>query len=243
MRRTTLYVSSLALLLQASAALAQERLPIPDPRPEVETVGTGERRVAPDRATTLLMVQSKALTAATAASENARVVQAVRDTLRQLGLTVATGSYNVGTDYEPRPTTRNDPPRPIGYVARTVLRVQLTHIDQVGRTIDAGLARGATGVQGVVFESSMMEETRRAALADAAVAARRDAEALARALGGTLGPLLSSSTVGANDPRRSNVMMRAAYSDLSGYGVSTEMTPAEIVVTAGVVTRWRFVPN
>lgn len=228
-----------SLLLVARVGSAQDR-PVPfDPRPDVETVGSGERRIPPDRATVLLLVQSKAPFAAGAAAENARAVTAVRDTLRQLGFNVTTASYNVSPDYEQRPIPRDEGPRPVGYMANTTIRVQLTRVDQVGRAIDAGLARGATGVQGAFFESSQIEDARRAALADAAGAARRDAEALARALGGTLGPLISASTAGGNDPRRSNVMIRGS----SPVAYQTEVTPTEIVVTAGVITRWRFVAN
>src|SRR5687768_2778115 len=97
------------------------------------------------------------------------------DTLRRAGLdsVVTTSSYNVGPNYEVGPEMRE--PRRVGYNARTVLRVRLTRLDQVGRVIDAGLAKGATGVETVGFEASTAEQERRAALADAAVAARRDA--------------------------------------------------------------------
>src|SRR3954465_2816099 len=103
MHRSRLFTLGVALLCVARVGSAQERPISPDPRPDVETVGTGERRIVPDKATVLLIVQSKA---STAAAENARAALAVRDTLRQLGLNVSTGTYNVGPDYEPRPVPR-----------------------------------------------------------------------------------------------------------------------------------------
>jgi len=216
----------------SSSQTSAERSDIPD----IETVGSGQRRVPPDRATVMLLVESKAGGAAIAAASNAKTVAAVRDTLRKLGLDSAssTANYNVGPDYE---HNDRDGPRRVGYAARTVVRVDLTRLDQIGRVIDAGLAKGATGVEGVHFEASTAEDAGRAALADAAQAARRDAEALARALGGTLGPLLAASTASGMDPRRMNVMMRMAG------GAATTVTPTELVITAGVVTRWRFIPN
>jgi uncharacterized protein YggE len=229
-------------LLSCSLPLAlgaQVAAPSTERNPDIETVGSGERRVAPDRATVMLIVETRAPSAAVAASNNARAVAAVRDTLRRLGLesVTTTASYNVGPAYEPPRPERSGPER-VGYAARSVVRVQLSQIDQVGRVIDAGLARGGTGVEGVFFEASTAEEARRAALADAATVARRDAEALARSLGGTAGPLLSVSTAGGMDPRRMNVDLSAAYSR-SG----TQITPSEIVIRAGVITRWRFVPG
>ena len=204
MRRTSSVLATAATIalltpLAARSLGAQDRPPS-DGVPDVETVGTGERRVAPDRATVLLFIESKATAASAAASQNARAVQAVRDTLgRLLGGDggVTTASYNVGPDYEPpRPVDREGGPRRVGYAARTTVRVQLTRIAQVGQVIDAALSRGATGVEGVLFESSAIDSARREALADAAQAARRDAEALARSLGGTLGPLISTSKIG-----------------------------------------------
>lgn len=214
-----------------------------DVMPHIETVGSGERRVAPDRATVMLLVESRAPGAAGAAAANARAVTAVRDTLRQLGLDSATttASYSVHPAFDPpRPTDRGEP-RQAGYAARTVVRVVLRRLDLVGRVIDAGLSRGATGVEGVFFEASSAEDARRAALADAAEVARRDAEALARALGGNIGPLLSVSTASSMDPRRMNVQFRMQAGGMGMAG--TEVTPNEIVIAAGVVTRWRFVPG
>jgi len=224
-----------AVIIGAGPSMVQAQQP--DPRPMVETVGTGERYIAPDRAGVMLFVESKAVSAAAAAAANARSVRAVRDTLARLGLdsAVATASYNVGPDYEQSP--RAEGPRRIGYVARTVIRVQLRQLDLIGRVIDAALARGATGVENVWFESSTAEQARREAMADAAQAARRDAEALASSLGGTLGRLISVSTVGSMDPRRMNMALESAMK------MGTQITPNEIVVRSAVETRWEFLPR
>lgn len=232
-----------ALLFVAPTLAAQERTT--EASPDVETVGMGERRVAPDRATVMIQVVSRAPSAGAAAVQNARQVDAVRDTLRKLGLESATtnASYNVGPDYEPPSVNRDGGPRRIGYAARSVLRVQLSRLGQVGQVIDASLARGATGVDGVFFESSIAEQARREALADAATSARADAEALARAMGGSLGALVSTSTAAGNDPRRMNVAMRLSGGYAGGAMMATQVTPNEILITAGVVARWRFVPG
>ena len=236
MRITT--ISLLASFFLAPTIIVAQATAERSDLPDIETVGSGERRIPPDRATVMLLVESKSGGAAIAAAANAKTVAAVRDTLRKLGLDSATStaSYNVGPDYEPMD---REGPRRVGYAARTLVRVDLRRLDQIGRVIDAGLAKGATGVEGVQFDASTSEEARRSALADAALAARRDAEALARALGGTLGPLLSASTASGMDPRRMNVMMRMAYST----SPATQVTPTELIITAGVVTRWRFIPS
>jgi uncharacterized protein YggE len=233
--RTVCSLLAAALLVSASASASAQQAASSEP--DIETVGTGTRRIAPDRASVHVTIQTRARSAAAAASANATAVQAVMDTLRRAGLDSAasTSSYHVGPDYDRRPVSGE--PQVIGYVAHTTLRVRPPRIDLVGRVIDASFAKGATGVEGVFFESSRAEEARREAMADAAAAARRDAEALARALDGTLGPLLSTSTVGAGDPRRLNVAM--AETQLR----TTQITPGELVVTAAVVTRWRFLPR
>ena len=222
-------------ILLAAPAVAQTSSAPADP-PYIETVGTGQRRVAPDRANVHLIVETRAATAAAAAAQNTGAVTAVVDTLRRAGLDsgITTSSYHVGPYYEPSPERME--PRRTGYVARTVLRVRMTRLAEVGRVIDMGLAKAATGVEAVYFESSRAEEERRAALAEAAAAARRDAEVLARTMGGSLGRMLSMSTVGANDPRRINVSFGEAAMR------TTAITPNEIVISAAVVTRWLFNP-
>ena len=233
-------VSSLlvaALLVSASTSASAQQAASSEP--DIETVGTGTRRIAPDRAAVHVTIQTRARSAAAAAAANATAVQAVIDTLRRAGLDSAasTSMYRVGPDYERRPVS-GAPPQVIGYVAHTTLRVRPPRIDLVGRVIDASFAKGATGVEGVMFESSRAEEARREALADAAGAARRDAEVLARALGGSLGPLLSTSTVGRNAYDGVNVSM-GEVAESSG----TMIMPGQLVVNAVVTTRWRFIPR
>ena len=232
-------ISLVALI--AVSPLSAQTSPAGEP-PFIETVGTGQGRVAPDRANVHLIVESRATTAAVAANQNARAVASVIDTLRKAGIDSAatTASYHVGMNYEPVPVEARGEPRQRGYLARTVLRVRPRRIEDVGRAIDVGLSKGGTGVEQVYFESSRAEEERRAALAEAATAARREAEVLARALGGSLGRLLSVTTAGATDPRRLNL----SYGSIAGGEVrlrSTAISPNDIVIATAVVTRWQFV--
>jgi uncharacterized protein len=210
--------------------------------PYVETIGTGTRRVPPDRANVLLIIETRSPTTAAAAStENARTVAAVLDTLRRAALdsAITTSSYNVSPTYEPySPESRGQPPRQTGYMARTVLRVRLTRIENAGRVIDIGRARGATGVERVQFESSRAEDERRSALADASVSARREAEVLARSLGGTLGKLVYVSTTA---PNRNVYFDNMSYGSVSGMQNAVQISPSDIAISASVVTRWEFV--
>lgn len=241
----------LNLALCAIIALAGTALPAQDhptagspSAPEIETIGSGERRIAPDRATVMIQIESRASSAAAAAALNATAAQAVRDALRRMRVdtAAATASYHVGPEFgPPRPADREEAPRVIGYIARTVVRARITQLDQLGPAMDAALAAGATGIEGLFFESSGANDARRAALADAAAAARRDAEVLARAMGGSLGAMIGTSTLGMGDPRRYNLAVRGGY-DFGGVG-ATQITPTEIVITAAVAARWRFLPS
>jgi hypothetical protein len=77
-------------------------------------------------------------------------------------------------------------------------------------------------------------------LAEASAKARADAEAVARAMGGSLGALLDASTAG-DWPvlaRRMRVGMAAGR---GGAAAVTQITPAAIEVHATVAGRWRFV--
>ena len=233
-----------ALALASGALAAQQPVSSPSSSapPHVEATGFGERRVAPDRATVILSVTTKAASAAAAAAENARLQSRVMDTLRAMGMgnAATTASYNVGPNYEEPPQPRTGPQQR-GYAARTAIRVRVGDLRELGRVIDASLARGATGIDGVFFEASTQDAARREATAEAAAEARADAEALARALGGSLGPMISGTTsIAGFDPRR---MMRMEAANGWAGGASTQIAPSEIVISATVLARWTFVPT
>ena len=67
---------------------------------------------------------------------------------------------------------------------------EVLRLEQTGIPVDAGLAKGSTGIGGLQFYSSKAAEARREALSKAVIAARLDAEAMAKAAGYQLGELL-----------------------------------------------------
>src|SRR5919201_2992179 len=90
MRSPSSRVAALLPLVFACAPVAaQQPAPLVAPvvvPPQVVTSGRGEAKLAPDRATIEVGVQTRAATAAAAAADNARKQRAVIDTLRKLGL-------------------------------------------------------------------------------------------------------------------------------------------------------------
>ena len=204
--------------------------------PQISTSANGEARVQPDRATIFFAVETRASTAARAGADNAQRQRAVLDTLRKSGL--AEGQLST-TGYSVTPEMRHDgkEARVIGYVARNMVQAEVRRIDQVGALIDAALGAGANVVSSLRFYSSRGDEARRVALADAVAKARADADAIARAAGGSLGELVEVSTSGPVRPfYGEEVAARASMAD-----ATTPIEPGEQTITVFVSARWRFV--
>ena len=128
--------------------------------------------------------------------------------------------------------------RVVGYVVSNTVRVDVRQIDRIGPVIDASLGAGANQVHGLQFYLADPGPARRAAIADAMSRARADAEALARAAGGSLGQILELSTV---EPQMGPVMYRQPAMAVAKDMASTPIEVGEEVVRAIVHVRWAFV--
>jgi uncharacterized protein YggE len=213
------------------------------PTPQIVVAGTGEARVAPDRAVITIGVFSRATTATVAARDNARRQQAIIDTLLTLGLAreqISTMNYNVNPEMRHLPQSGRT--EVTGYTVSNNVRVDVRRLDQVAQAIDAALAKGANQINGLDFYVFNADEPRRRALAQAIERARADAESMARAAGGSLGGLLEMSTgfVAIPMPRQEMAM---AASMRAQADVATPIQPGEDIVRAVVTTRWQFVPG
>jgi uncharacterized protein YggE len=234
MKRTVVTVSALGLAVIAGAGSAQTTQPS---TPFISVSATGEAHVSPDRATIFVGVQSRGATAAAAGADNARRQRAVLDTLRALGISgdrVSTMNYNVmpETQYSPN---NSAPPKVVGYTVTNTVRAEVARIEDVGRIIDAVLGKGANELSSLQFYSSKADSARRAALGAAVANARADAEALARAAGGSLGALAEIST--GEPPIRPIAMPMAKMAAQA----STPIEPGQQTVEATVSVRWVFV--
>ena len=187
--RLGVFALTAALAHPAAAQIPVPRAPIGiTDTATIETSASREVRIAPDRATIVLAVETRAPSAAQAAQLNAKAQRAVLDTLRAIGISpsqIGTAGYTVQPNYEPMPNGRGMERN--GFVANNSITVRLTQLDRVGAVIDAALAKGATNIGELSFDASNTADARRAALADAAAQAKDEAATLAKALGGSLG--------------------------------------------------------
>jgi uncharacterized protein YggE len=240
MRRSALLLS---LALAATSPVgAQGQTPASSVVPMLSTSGQGEAKVTPDRASVMLNVQTRATTAAAAASENATRTRAVIDAVAKLGLSrdqLSTEGYTV---YPEMQYDKNGAaPRVSGYVVTNTVRAETKRPEQAGAIVDAALAAGANMVNSLTFYASSIDEARRQAVAAAVGSARADAEAMARAAGGTLGALVELSTGGPTVPPRPMFEM-AVRAKSAMQAEPTPVNPGQQTVTVYVTARWRFVP-
>ena len=210
--------------------------------PQISVGGRGEVKVSPDRATIQISVQTRAVTAAAAAAENANKQQSVMTALRALGLGIdqlSTINYNV---YPEQRYDQGKEPVIVGYNVTNTILVDVRKLSQVGPVIDAALAHGANMITSLQFYASNTETARRSAIAIAIEKARADAEAAARAARGSLGTLLGIDIPSYSPPPPRPMMM---MSKLAG-GVAqadTPISPGEETLSVEVNTRWRFIPG
>lgn len=231
------YLAAIALI--STPILAQNSVTIP-PVPQISVSSRGEVKVNPDRATIQISVQTKSATAAAAAADNATKQKAVIDALRALGL----GEKDISTsDYSVTPEQRYEPnkePTVVGYNVTNTLSVEVTSLKMVGPVIDAALAKGANMITSLQFSSSSTDAARRQSITIGVQRARGDAEAAARAAGGSLGALIEVSIGGYSSPPPRPFDMKVSSAAMRAQ-VETPVDPGQQTISADVTTRWQFV--
>ena len=222
---------------QVAGALPAAQLP-----PYISASAVGDARLVPDRAMVSVAVETQAESAAKAGADNAARQKRVIDAVKAAGVAAAqirTAGYNVFPEYAGQSGERG--PRISGYRAHNTVQVEVRDIEAVGKVIDAALAAGATNIGGVSLFASNTDPARREALEKAVAKARMEAEAVATAAGGSLGPLaeLTIDPVGGPQP----LVAQEAMFSARGAAAPTPIETGEIVVQAAVRVRWQFVPG
>ena len=223
-------------------AQAQDSRATIKPIPQIAVTGRGEVKVSPDRATIQVSVQTRAVSAAAAASENATKQQSVLTALRTLGIQndqLSTINYNV---YPEQRYDQGKEPVIVAYNVTNTILVDVRKLNQVGPVIDAALSHGANMIAALQFYASNTETARRSAIATAIEKARADAEAAARAAHGSLGSLLEIN-IGAYSPPPPRPMMMARVAGGVAQMDSTPINPGEETLSVEVSTRWRFLAS
>lgn len=231
-------MAMIALAAGSTSLAAQEQRPTV---PQIVVNATGEVRVAPDRATISIGVQSRATTAAAAASANATKQKAIIDAIKARGVPaeqITTSGFNV------IPETRYDregqaAPRTTSYLVINQVTVELKRVDLAGPMIDAALGAGANQINSLSFGVQNADSARRAALTIAVGKARADAEAIARAAGGSLGSMIEMI---AGDFARPPMPMRMEMA-MQKAADATPVEPGLETIGASVSARWTFVPG
>ena len=209
--------------------------------PQINVSARGEVKVVPDRANIQISVQTRAETASAAAADNAKKQKAVIDGLRALGI----GAADIGTsNYSVYPEQRYEPnkePVVVGYTVTNTLSIELKSVALVGPAIDAALAKGANMITSLQFFASNTQAARQEAIAQAVRKARSDADAAARAAGGSISELLEIG-IGSYfppPPRPMEMKIRGVSATQS----DTPIAAGDQSLSVDVSTRWRFIPN
>jgi len=241
--RRPLALASLALASLGGVGAAQVTLTGVEPGATANGIvanGVGEVRVRPSRAVVYFTVETSAESGVLAASENGVRRTKVLDTLAVMGYPateVPTYAYAAGPAMDvpmrqPGPTT----PR---FTSKAGLQVTVSPLARLEDVVHAILWVGDTQIQYVAYEADD-QEARARAIEAAVTQAQRDAEAMARAAGGRLGPLLQLTTlpdfVGWN-ASRAMLLERA----ISMRGPT--LVPSDMAVRVIVQGRWEFRPR
>ncbi len=234
-----------ALLLAAAIAsfpaIARAADEAPPRLRTITVSGEGEATGAPDVAVTALGVEALDPKLGDAISDTSRRMRAVLEAVKRAGVAprdIRTVEYSVNFEQNPPPPGSSDG-RPSGnYRVRNTAQVTIRDLSRAGDALDAAVAAGANVVSGISFTiedpAALRARAREAAVADA----RSRAEALARASGVAVGPVVSISENPGGGPVPRPMLARAMASVAPGAppiesGELTERSEVEIVFEIG----------
>jgi uncharacterized protein len=239
------FIAVLALLLSTVAA-----------RADISVSGDGKVTVVPNLAQLMLSLTSEGSTASDALDANNAAMKLLLKKLAGFGIAdkdVKTTGFHVEPKYKHE---KDKDPVLVGYVVTHALTVKVRNIDDTGKVVDAlvnyGLQDNAVfgclppdfeataapilRVDGVTFtlddETKLLDEARKAAVADA----RRKAELYAAAAGVSVGKVVSISEITVNwAPRTWSVQeLKAASADGVPFSKGEQQVSASITVVFAI---------
>ncbi len=188
----------LSALLFAGTVIGVRAQSATQPAPDTITVtGTATVSLPPDKAQVTGSVQTQADTAAAAADQNNRALQAVVDAIQALGIPagqIITSGFNVGPQYsytQPEAGQPTPPPTIADYQATSGVTVTTTDLTQTAGILQAMATAGVTNLSGPSYQLQHPEQLDVQAEGQAAADARRKAEAIAAGLGVQVGDVLT----------------------------------------------------
>lgn len=149
-------------------------------------MGNGQVTAVPDIAIIRLGVQTTGDNLTDAQAENARLSQAVLQSLRQLGITeIKTYQYTINQEFDFQDGNRIDR----GYSVRNIFEIESSALEQVGTVIDTAVYYGANVVDFMEFEVSNKDEYYLQALNLAVMDAYQKAKSIAESLDIMMNPI------------------------------------------------------
>ncbi len=233
-------------LLVGLALVASAPLPLAAAEVGPRTVtasGSGEVRSAPDQATVTLGVSARAPTIAEARARVNKGVPTLLNLARDLK--VADSSVR-STELAVNPEYGWDEKRTVqhlvGYRFERRIVVDMKDIEHLGELLEKSVSLGANILNEPELDSSHRKDLERQALALAVADARRNAEVLAIAGGGTVGPAREISMAGTQAPRERAIYAAAPMLNMAPGQAPATYRVGELAFSAAVEATFDLLP-
>lgn len=197
---------------------------------ELEVRRQAIRKVTPDTVSINVGVRAENADEKIASEEANSIINQVTAAIRALGVEenqIATSGFSIRRDYSS--SSRLVPNK---YVASNSLRVTVQDFALINQILDTALELGANDIGNISFSYSKENEVYHEALADAIVAAKGKAQAMAKTAGVELYTLMALREGGGAAPMYYNAMEMSAVA--GGAGMGTEIMAGEIEISATV---------
>ena len=196
----------------------------------IDTSGSAEASVMPDKAYIFLGAETQSDTAADSQSENAGIIDAIKASLSEMNVKIETSSYYVTAVY----SYKEDTPKVIGYSTTHILKITTTDVETAGKVIDAASKGGANAVSNIQFDLSDEKEkaARQNLLSNAVDDARQKADIIAKAAGVSIKKPMHIS--------ESWNMPYPLYEKAMAAGAETSISPQELQLSVSISVSWKI---
>jgi len=211
--------------------------PEKEQKEEVRTISvsaSGEVSVKPDVGYIQMGVVVRKPDAREAEQQNAGIMQAVIDAVKEFGLDesdITTSGYYIYPVYD-----EFSKETPANYEAGNTVEIRVRDLEVLGDIIDAATSAGANRTNSIRFDYEDREQAYNDALANAVENARKRAETIAASSGYRITGIMSISESGSyNSPYFSNTMLYERTADAGSNTTPISTGDMDITANVGVV--------